>query len=282
MSGTVRFGTSSWSAKSWDGVFYPAGTRPADRIQYYATQFTTVEADVTYYRVPTASMVMNWKRKTPDSFIFSAKFPGSIVHGGAGKTPDPQKLLIKEHVWEDTMKFLDVMSQLESRLGPLILQFPYLNRNVFDTPDRFFERLDDFLSCLPKGFRFAVETRNKNYLKPAFYQVLKKHETPMVFVDLPYMPAPDYLDDIAVEAAGNFTYVRLVGDRKAVNDLTDSFDRIVIDRSKRLDSWAGFLNNCSARVNEIFVYANNHFAGHGPATILELIRRMESARAKGE
>ena len=47
-----RHGTSSWSEAAWNGVFYPRGMKPGDYLAFYATQFTTVEADNTYYRVP--------------------------------------------------------------------------------------------------------------------------------------------------------------------------------------------------------------------------------------
>ena len=41
----IRWGTSSWSEKSWVGPFYPPGTKPGDFLRYYATQFDTVEVD---------------------------------------------------------------------------------------------------------------------------------------------------------------------------------------------------------------------------------------------
>ena len=54
-------GTSSWSAPGWTGPFYPRGTKPADQLTFYATQFPSVEADNTYYRVPSQSMVRGWR-----------------------------------------------------------------------------------------------------------------------------------------------------------------------------------------------------------------------------
>jgi Protein of unknown function DUF72 len=53
MASHFHHGTSSWSEKSWLGPFYPPGSKPADYLTHYATQFTTVERDATYYRVPT-------------------------------------------------------------------------------------------------------------------------------------------------------------------------------------------------------------------------------------
>ena len=62
------FGTSSWSEKGWVGSFYPSGTAPRDFLAYYATRFETVEADVTYYRVPDLALVRGWDAKVPAGF----------------------------------------------------------------------------------------------------------------------------------------------------------------------------------------------------------------------
>src|SRR5215213_3528075 len=104
------YGTSSWSEKSWAGVFYPAGLAAGGQLAHYATQFRTVEADVTYYRVPDARLVSGWQAKTPAEFVLSAKFPQSIVHGGKENAPDPERLLVREHVARDLEQFLSSMS----------------------------------------------------------------------------------------------------------------------------------------------------------------------------
>ena len=67
-----------------------------------------------------------------------------------------------------------------------------------------------------------------------------------------------------------FTYVRLIGDRKAVEEKTETFDRIVIDQRPRLERWAALLRDLAARSELTLVYANNHYAGHAPSTIDEL------------
>lgn len=59
-----RFGASSWPEESWVDSFYPAGTKPAEFLSYYATQFDA-------------------------GFTLCAKFPHSIVSprqaGGVGR-----------------------------------------------------------------------------------------------------------------------------------------------------------------------------------------------------
>jgi uncharacterized protein YecE (DUF72 family) len=237
----------------------------------YATVFETVEADVTYYRIPSREMVQAWKRKTPAGFQLSAKFPRSIVHGGRGPLPDPDVVLVPERVDGDTERFLTVMGELGERCGPLVLQFPYFNRRVFARPESFLERLDVFLGKLPREHRYAVEVRNKAWLTPELCALLSSHGVALVLVDLLYMPHPaDLIDELPLVTA-DFVYARLIGDRKKTDELSGKvWDKVVLDQGERLSRWAGLIAQLSEEVEEVFAYANNHYAGHGPATAGEL------------
>lgn len=272
----LRFGTSSWSEPTWTGVFYPAGTKPADQLTFYATQFDTVEADNTYYRVPGPALVRGWRAKTPAGFTLSAKFPRSIVHAGQGERPDRARVLVPEHVAGDTERFLEAMRELGDRAGPLVLQFPYFNREAFASVAPFLERLENYLGLLPKDFRYGVEVRNKNWLVPDFFACLKRHAVAWVAVDLPYMPHPLDLKEGLDPLTADFAYVRLIGDRKQVEALTDTFDRVVVDHGARIERWAEWIAQILPQTRETFAYANNHFAGFAPKTIRELARAVEA------
>src|SRR5512135_678937 len=108
-------GTSSWSTRDWCGSFYPEDIDPAEMISYYSRQLPTVEIDSTWYSMPSRAMVDAWAARTPEGFIFSAKVPRVISH---------EKYL--EGCEQDLGEFLKVISQLKEKLGPLILQFPYV------------------------------------------------------------------------------------------------------------------------------------------------------------
>lgn len=253
----MRLGTSSWSEKSWVGAFYPEGTQPADFLAYYATRFPAVEADVTYYRVPSVSMVRGWARKTPPDFKLSAKFPRSIVHCGEGPAPDATKLLVESHTARETAAFLHAMSALEGRCGPLVLQFPYLNREAFAGLGPFLERLNGFLGRLPQDFRYAVEVRNKAWLVPALTEVLAAHRVALVLVDLLYMPHPADVAERLPVVTTDFIYARLIGDRKKIDKLSGKrFDKLVFDQRPRLERWAELLREVSADVPDSFVFAD--------------------------
>jgi uncharacterized protein YecE (DUF72 family) len=275
VSGTLHYGTSSWSEKAWDGVFYPAGLPAAEQLPWYATQFRTVEADVTYYRVPDRRLVTSWRDRTPEGFTLAAKFPRSIVHAGEGATPDGSKVLVREHVARDLERFLDAMSILGPKCGPLVLQLPYFNRSAFASAAAFRERLAEFLRTLPPDFRYGVELRNKSWVDAPMLALLREHRCALVLVDLVYMPHPAELAERYDLLTTDFTYARLIGDRKKIDALTDTLDHVVLDQSERLESWAGLVRELLARAKDVYVYANNHYAGYAPDTIRELVGRVQ-------
>jgi uncharacterized protein YecE (DUF72 family) len=273
--GELLYGTSSWSDKSWVGSFYPDNAQPAEFLGYYAKEFRAVEADVTYYRVPSRRMVEGWRARTPDGFRLCAKFPRSIVHGGEGPQPDAGVVLVPELVAEETDLFLDAMSALAEKCGPLVLQFPYFNKQAFESSAPFYERLDRYLDSLPRDFRYAVELRNKWWVGEPLLEILRRHDVALVLVELGYLPHPaEVAAKLAVQTT-DFVYARLIGDRKAVEEKTKSFDKLVIDMGDSLDRWADLLRGLLEEVPKAYVFANNHFAGHGPATIRDLVERLD-------
>ena len=66
-------GTSGWSYPSWRPDFYPAGTKPADFLRFYAERFRTVELNTTGYRLPREELFERWAEQTPPGFQFAPK-----------------------------------------------------------------------------------------------------------------------------------------------------------------------------------------------------------------
>jgi uncharacterized protein YecE (DUF72 family) len=186
---------------------------------------------------------------------------------------DPARVLVWEHASADTAAFLESMAELGPKLGPLVLQFPYFNRRAFAQRAPFLERLAAFLERLPRG-RYAVELRNRDWIAPDTLALLRRAQAALVLVDLAYLPHPDEWSagDPRELLTSDFAYARLIGDRAKVEALTERFDRTVVDQSARLERWAELLGALTGRVREGYVYANNHYAGHAPATLEELER----------
>lgn len=273
----VRFGTSSFSSADWVGPFYPPGTAAGAMLTHYARTFDTVEVDATWYALPSVATVDGWAAKTPEGFLLSAKFPRSIVHGGENERPDGRLVLDPDSTYETRDLFLARMRRLGPRLGPLVLQFPYFNREAFPSAGPFLERLNRFLADLPRpGFVYGVEVRNKAWVTPELRALLAGHGVILVLVDQAWMPLGDEVEARFDPVTGPLAYVRLLGDRDAIEKLTTTWGKEVLDQTPKLERWARLLVRLMDRGVKSLVYVNNHYAGHAPTTVRRLRERFEA------
>ena len=270
MSATVRIGTSGWAYKDWVGPFYADGTCAADYLPQYAETFSVVEVDSTFYGIPRRSTVESWAAKTPPGFVLSPKVPGIVTHGtdGRGQRIDVTRVLRDT---DSLAAFLDVLEPLGDKLGPLVFQFPYFRVGTLVLSD-FLERLALVLDGVrgqlgESGKRAAVEIRNKAWLTETYLQCLATRRIGSVMVDHPYMPLPLAQLRIGMVTA-DFAYVRLLGDRYAIEKKTKSWEKIVEDQGERLDDWAEAIDAIGRRpgMRDIYAFSNNHYAGHAPET----------------
>ena len=62
-----------------------------------------------------------------------------------------------------------------------------------------------------------------------------------------------------------------LGDRKGIERITTTWDKIIVDRTGEIRSWVDFCYETVRRGIKVFGYANNHYAGHAPATIRQFL-----------
>ncbi len=252
----IRVGTSAFTAAGWENAFYPAGMKAADYLTYYATKFDTVEVDSTFYRTPSVATVNGWARKVPDGFLLAAKVPQLITH---------EKVL--QDCDSDLKHFLETMDLMGAKLGPLLFQFGYFNKSAFPSGKEFLARLESFLKKLPKGYKFAVEIRNKQWLTAEFFDLLRAHKVAYALIDQAWMPRASEIFERFDPITADFTYIRLLGDRKGIEQKTKVWDKVIVDRSRELRSWVDVCERTTRRGVQTFVYVNNHYAGFAPATV---------------
>jgi len=260
----ILLGTSAFTANGWEGTFYPAGMKPADYLRHYGTRFRTVEIDSTFYGAPQAARVLAWYEKTPRDFVFAAKVPQVITH---------EKILVDCDA--EFTEFLTTMDLLKEKLGPLLLQFGQFSKSVFRNGEEFLQRLVPFLRKLPGdrqtgGHRFVVEIRNRQWIDATFLDTLREHRVTLALTDSSWTPRPW---EMAKETkpldliTADFAYVRWLGDRKSIEEITTSWDKTVVDRRDDLLHWVNLFRELVSRKLTVYAYANNHYAGNGPGTV---------------
>jgi uncharacterized protein YecE (DUF72 family) len=263
---SLHIGTSAFTAAGWENTFYPPDAKPQDYLYYYSQRFNSVEVDSTFYRIPSQAMVQAWNRKTPAGFVFAAKIPQVITH---------HKVL--EDCELELRQFLTAMDFLGDKLGPLLFQFGYFNRGIFPTVKDFLGRLRPFLKQLPRDHQFAVEIRNKAWLDSPLVELLREYGVALALIDQSWMPPAAAWFDKFDPITAKFTYVRWLGDRKGIEALTKVWDKTIVDRRVELTQWAEVLDKVRQIKIPIYAYANNHYAGHGPATV-EIFKALWRAR----
>jgi uncharacterized protein YecE (DUF72 family) len=252
----LRLGSSSFTAEGWEKTFYPKDMQARDYLSYYATQFDTLEVDATFYRIPAISTVKGWYAKTPANFLFALKTPQEITH---------ERVLVD--AGPVLAEFLRATEPLGEKLAVILLQFPYFNKNAFSSPAEFLARLKPFLEKLPAEPKFALEIRNKYWLGPVLHDLLRKHNVALALVDHPWMPRPHEWLAKADPITTDFTYIRWLGDRKGIEELTKSWDKTLVDRTGDLQEWVEACRNFLKRKIRVFAFANNHYGGHAPDTL---------------
>lgn len=238
----MHIGTMGWSYDFWIGNFYPAGSQ--NLLTEYAKNFDTVEINNTFYRIPSRDTVRKWKEEVPEDFIFSAKFPRKITH-----------IKMLQDCREELEVFIEHMSLLGNKLGPMLMQFP----SGF-VPEKS-EILKDFLAGLPERCRFAVEVRNKKWLGDKFYDLLRDNRVALVLIDHPWMPQMNMI-------TADFTYIRWEGDR---NKIKGTLGKVERDRSEDIKNWGmkikGFVENSV----EVFGYFSKSYSGYPPGDVRVLL-----------
>lgn len=254
----LYLGTSSFTASGWEGSFYPKGMRSTDYLSFYAEHFQTVEVDSTFYGCPSARTVNNWNARTPEDFIFSFKVPQIITH---------EKVLVNcEAEFEEFVKTMDILGP---KLGPMVFQFPHFDKWKFPKRESFLAVLVPFLKKLPADHKFVIEIRNKTWLDARFADVLREYSVALALTDTSFMPRPWEMKEKFDLVTADFAYVRWLGDRKGIEKQTTTWDKTVIDRTSDLRNWVDLLKQMvnDKRIRKLLAFANNHYAGFGPATV---------------
>lgn len=251
----VRVGTQGWNYAAWVGPFYPQGTRPADFLAVYARAFDTVEVDSTFYAIPPAKTFRSWRDRVAhrQGFTFALKLPQEITH----------ERRFRGNSREVLAGFLEGARELGPALGPVLIQLgPDFG------PDEL-PALAKFLPLLPEDMRFAVEFRQRGWIHDGVLATLREHNVALALSDGRWIPRRQVLALADTPTAG-FLYVRLMGPNRDVVD----YSRIQVDRTRELEQWGGTLRSRGASGLEAFVYVNNHFAGHSPASARDLQRQL--------
>jgi uncharacterized protein YecE (DUF72 family) len=234
----LRIGCSGFLYDHWRKNFYPEDLSKNYWLEYYSKHISTVELNVTFYKLPDRETFSKWYLSTPEGFVFSLKGSRFITH--IKKVKDCA---------EPVEAFFSRALLLKEKLGVILWQFPpSLTLDL--------ERLKDFIELLePYEMKNTFEFRNKTWINKKVVDLLKKKNVALCMADW-----PDFLDKLPLTA--NFVYIRRHGQEGSY--ATEYSKELLNKDAKRIKAYL-------KQKKDVFIYFNNDAFGYAPKNVSELV-----------
>lgn len=233
-------GCSGWQYASWKERFYPTSLRQADWLAHYAREFSAVEVNSSFYRLPRCEAVARWLEQVPPGFRFSIK-------GSKFVTQNKKLLDFGEHA-----------PLLMERIEPL-LGTPAMGPILWQLPEGWplhLDRLEAALATLPSGVRYAFEFRHPSWFVDDVLELLRRHGVALVIGDhheRAYQPWA---------CTADFTFVRM---HFSSDDASGRYS------DREVDRLAGWIDDRRRAGIESWVFFNNDWEGYA----IENARRLK-------
>ena len=231
MPGKLNIGTSGWSYKHWQEIFYPQSVKPANYLEYYSRFFSCVELNSSFYHLPHAATVKGWIKRTPDAFLICPKLSRYITHQ-----------LRLENCSQALENFFERFDLMIGRIGPVLIQLPPGLKFDIALMNDFFELLAPY----SQDYKFALEIRHRSWISDTVFQLLLKNNIGFVIADsgsrFPYHEA----------ITADFVYLRLHGHEKLY--ASDYPENEILKYAEKIKLWLSY-------EKDVWVFFNNDFSG---------------------
>lgn len=236
-------GTSGFHYAHWRGRFYPKALPTEEWLGFYAQDFSTVELNAPFYRLPPVATFERWAASVPGHFRFAVKASRYLTHVLRLQRPE-----------EPVQRLLERCAGLGDRMGPLLLQLP---------PDLRSEpaRLSRVLELLSGRARVAVEPRHPSWWTEEVAAVLRDHGAALCWADRHGPVAPTW-------ATASWRYLRYHEGRGAPWPCY---------RPSEITPWTTLLAAAADRTDDAWVYFNNDPGGCAIVDAQELMRQARDA-----
>lgn len=258
----LHIGTCGFSYRDWIGPFYPKGIKQLEMLPFYAQRFGCVEIDSTYYAIPQASLFEGMDRRTPPSFRFTVKAPGSITHLPADESPDP----------DQAAAFLACLEPLcaSGKLAAVLAQFPTSFRPGPDS----MRRLEHLRAWWP-DVALVAEFRHRAWQGDETLVALRELDIGWCNVDEPRFSS---LLRPGAEVTSAVGYIRLHGRNygtwwKQERASHERYDYLY--SPQELSEWIPRIAAVEEQSRECFVFFNNHHMGKAPANARQLAEMLK-------
>jgi uncharacterized protein YecE (DUF72 family) len=279
---TLNIGTCSWKYDSWQGLVYPEFGN-FNYLEEYSKKYNSVEIDQWFWSLhpnnkitlPNKNVVEEYYNSTPAEFKFTVKIPNSITLTHPYKSKEINNHFLSYDLME---AFLNSIKMLKPKIGMLMFQFEYLNKQKISSQLEFQQRLEELFIKLDREYNYAIEIRNPNFLNKQMFSFLNNHDISFVFLHGYYMPPIFETFSNFAEFVKNRTVIRLHGfDRKGIELKTKKiWNEIVDPKDNDLRKVVDMVIELLEKKVELYLNVNNHFEGSAPLTINKVMNMIKN------
>ena len=255
---SILVGTAGYSYEDWIGPFYPDGTSKRDFLNFYARQFSLVEVNYTYYRMPNAHTLAAMADRTGPDFQFIIKANSAMTHereAGPG----------------DFAQFADALQPLQEadKLGCVLAQFPYsFHANSVNVD--YLRRFRELMPALP----VVIEFRNAKWVTKKTFEFLRGLDFGFCCVDQPRF---DSLVPPVAEVTSDVAYLRFHGrnyDKWFKHD--EAWERYdYLYSEAELGEWIEKVADMAQQAETVYVVFNNHYQGQAVQNALQFTEMLK-------
>ena len=259
MPAQIYVGTSGYSYADWVGPFYPEGMQKKEFLSFYASRFSLVELNFSYYRQPDGGLIDHLAETTPQSFLFTIKAHRSLTHE------------VSNDWKKDAGVYKDGIAPLieRNRLSAVLCQFPF-SFHYTTANRRYLAELCELLESLP----LVLEFRNQEWQTEPVVQEMRKRGIGYAAADYPELKGLPKSDSVTTAPTG---YVRFHGRNKENwwnGNNASRYDYLY--EEEELSGWLDRISEMSENTRMLIIVFNNHWRGkavHNAKQLKSLIQK---------
>ena len=282
----IYVGGSSWKYEGWLGQIYtPSKYQVRGRfseklfketcLSEYAQLFPTVCGDFAFYQFPTEQFWAKLFHQTPESFRWGFKVPEQItvptwpVHPRYGaQAGRSNRDYLNAAMLEGSL--LGALKPYQQQVGVLIFEFGRQHTEL----TQFVQSLDAFLDRLPRGWRYAIEIRNPEFLAAQYFDCLRAHGVTHAYNAWSRMPELREQMSIAGSDTAETIVARALLRRgrpyeKAVEEFAP-YRRVQEVNEPVRGALRELIDIARVDGRPAFIFVNNRLEGNSPGTIIAI------------
>ena len=209
---------------------FPVAFRDTSRLAYYASLFSSLEVNSSFYRIPAPRTVEKWALSVPGNFKFTFKLFREVTHN--------KGLAFKE---ENIAAFFNSIDHVGDHKGCVLVQLP---------PGTDFSALPQLkllLQCISaknrsQHWKIAIEVRHKSWYCSQLYNLIDDANVALVIHDIPKSATP------MIHQNSDVVYLRFHG---PTGNYRDSYPESF------LYEYAGYIREWISENKTVYAYFNN-------------------------